>query len=419
MVGDPSGGGGGDGRLEETSCADLLRSLAKEGFSGVLELEGPRAVGRMWFREGRPYDGEYGRLTTYAALHALLRLRRGLYTFEPGPAREDVSPFEETLEDLLEEGLHRAKHADLLRSRLPGEDERLVVDLDHPHLYRMGIDVTGLAEVFMYGATIEDALVNSPLGEVETLQILLIMNRAGILSAGPTASTSTATTVSLDEPPLRGASRRETASEPSLGRGTPDATRSGASRFAALAATVLIAAGLGGALAWSGGAFDGSAPDGGAAMPVQGADPSSTKAAAISGAAEDDGAGPAGGETLPSDALAAGAADDGDTDGAQGDGDTESDTDGSAAEASTPAGPSAAGTSDASPAEAEPDEPAKADDPDAPDDTKGGGDDDARDGSPTEPVPPAEVASPSDDAVDDASEASSSTGGATTEPAAP
>lgn len=173
------------GRLEDVSPLDLLQSLHIYRRAGHVVLVHPHGCSRLWFEAGEIVDAESGALRGAAALYRIATHERGEFRVEvTGEARERT--IERSGSAMIFEAAYRIDEGKRLRAELPAAEAVLLrlptaVPIQGPTEEHRR--VVAMLEV---GATLGEVLERSMLGELETLQWLAEMVKAGQL--GPTGA---------------------------------------------------------------------------------------------------------------------------------------------------------------------------------------------------------------------------------------
>jgi len=191
------------GRLEDVSPLDLLQSLNIYRRPGHVVFVHPYGRSQVWFEAGEIVDAESGGLRGAAALYRIATHERGEFQVEvTGEARERT--IERAGSATIFEAAYRIDEGKRLRSELPAVEAvllRLPAALPIQGPTEEHRRVAAMLEV---GATLGEVLERSELGELETLQWMVEMAKAGQL--GPTGSVRSpeppAATAGLDGSPV-------------------------------------------------------------------------------------------------------------------------------------------------------------------------------------------------------------------------
>jgi pSer/pThr/pTyr-binding forkhead associated (FHA) protein len=173
------------GNLEEIPLPDLLQLFGSSRKSGVLVIRTDARIGRLYLDEGRVHyavvDGQ-PELPATKAVYRMLDWRRGMFELDPPDTRRFDNPLDLSVQEVLMEGFRQQDEFNALRDRLPPLDQRLALktplvaplhELEPNHL-----DVLQLA---LNSASIEALLDRSPLSDLETAEIVLILMKKGYL----------------------------------------------------------------------------------------------------------------------------------------------------------------------------------------------------------------------------------------------
>lgn len=181
------------GRLEDVSPLDLLQSLHIYRRAGHVVLVHPHGCSRLWFEAGEIVDAESGALRGAAALYRIATHERGEFRVEvTGEARERT--IERSGSAMIFEAAYRIDEGKRLRAELPAAEAVLLRLPTAVPIQGPTEEHRRVVAMLELGATLGEVLERSEVGELETLQWLADLVRAGQL--GPTGS------VRSPEPPV-------------------------------------------------------------------------------------------------------------------------------------------------------------------------------------------------------------------------
>lgn len=164
------------GAIEEIPLPDLLQLLSTSRKSGVLFINGPTGLGRVFLRKGQVYHAVVDDLPALPARKALFRiLAWSVGSFHVDPSAPDESPLAEEIRDsteaLLLEAMRRFDELRHLEPKLPKRSQLLgkvpLVPGRIPELTPVERDLIGLLGVS--ALTLEAILDRSPHQDLETL----------------------------------------------------------------------------------------------------------------------------------------------------------------------------------------------------------------------------------------------------------
>jgi hypothetical protein len=182
------------GRLEDVSPLDLLQSLGIYRRAGHVSFAHAHGRSRLWFEAGEIVDAESGALRGAAAVHRIVAHDRGEFWVEiTGDARERT--IEGSVSALIFEAARRLDEGQRLRARLPAADAVLGWDSAAGAIEGPTAGHVALRGIVEAGATLEELLERSGLGELETLQWIAARVEAGQLRATGAVRSTGATLV--------------------------------------------------------------------------------------------------------------------------------------------------------------------------------------------------------------------------------
>jgi len=166
------------GRLEDVSPLDLLQSMGIYRRPGHVLFVHPHGRSRLWFEAGEIVDAESGALRGAAAVYRIATHDRGEYRVEV-TGQAHARTIEGSGSALIFEAARRLDEGQRLRTRLPAAEAVLAVT-------GAGAGASEgherVAALFEGGATVDEVLERSPLGELETLQRVVELMAAGRLA---------------------------------------------------------------------------------------------------------------------------------------------------------------------------------------------------------------------------------------------
>lgn len=115
-----------EGTLDTFPLRELIEMTVYSSVTGVLTIYGASAVGRVFFRDGRPYHASYGDERGEQAVVCLFEERQGAFSFVADTASDEATLWYDPL-DLIEQCEQQAQRWAQVRSAIP--DMRLVPQL--------------------------------------------------------------------------------------------------------------------------------------------------------------------------------------------------------------------------------------------------------------------------------------------------
>ncbi|MEM9461732.1 MAG: SUMF1/EgtB/PvdO family nonheme iron enzyme [Myxococcota bacterium] len=165
------------GRMEEVAPLDLLQSLGIYRRSGRVLFFHAQGTSQLWFADGKIVDAQSGALRRAAAVYRIVGHDAGDFRVDvtgiPHPCHIETSS-----SALLFEAARRLDEAQRLADRLPPPHVVLCANPGVLMLPGMGEAHLQVAQAFGRGATVGEVLERSPLGELETRQVVTELEQA-------------------------------------------------------------------------------------------------------------------------------------------------------------------------------------------------------------------------------------------------
>jgi hypothetical protein len=173
------------GRLEDVSPLDLLQSLHIYRRAGHVVFVHPHGRSRLWFEAGEIVDAESGALRGAAAVYRIATYERGEFRVEvTGEAR--ARTIERSGSAMIFEAAYRIDEGKRLRAELPAVEAVLLRPPTAIPIQGPTEEHRRVVAMLEVGATLGEVLECSGLGELETLQWMAELVKAGQL--GPTGA---------------------------------------------------------------------------------------------------------------------------------------------------------------------------------------------------------------------------------------
>lgn len=168
------------GRLEDVSPLDLLQSLHIYRRAGHVVFVHPYGRSQLWFEAGEIVDAESGALRGAAALYRIATHERGEFRVEvTGEVRERT--LERAGSAMIFEAAYRIDEGKRLREQLPAVEAVLLRPPTAIPMQGPTEEHRRVVAMLEVGATLGEVLEHSGVGELETLQWMAEMVKAGQL----------------------------------------------------------------------------------------------------------------------------------------------------------------------------------------------------------------------------------------------
>jgi hypothetical protein len=158
-----------NGTLDDIAISDLLQTMTMGRRDGVITVSHDGQQSRIWFAAGAIVDAESGRLRGEQALYRILALEHGRVVADFCPVRRSQAIQMPTMA-LLIDGARRKDECALLKQRLGDRLYRTAPQAAGANA--MSSAEAALLSVFAVPRTVADVVVESDLGDLETLRVI-------------------------------------------------------------------------------------------------------------------------------------------------------------------------------------------------------------------------------------------------------
>ncbi|HZN92946.1 MAG TPA: DUF4388 domain-containing protein, partial [Myxococcales bacterium] len=190
--------GGFSGNLSDMGVVDLVQTFEIGRKTGTIALEGERARGMIYFREGKVVDAELGRLVGENAFYRMLNTFDGKFEVQFGPV-DRGDRIEVSTQGLLMEGMRRLDDWGRMLEQLPPLETVFEIDYRQlaDRLSEIPDEVNGLLRLFDGKRTLSRVVEDSDFEDLAALGIVSKLYFEGLIREPGAAPADTA-------PPKRG-----------------------------------------------------------------------------------------------------------------------------------------------------------------------------------------------------------------------
>jgi hypothetical protein len=173
------------GTIDEIPLPDLLQLLSTSKKSGVLEVQGPNGVGRIYLRKGQIYyatiDDSFD-LSPRKAVYRMMVWESGSFELQPPDDKEFLEELDEPTEGLLMEAMRQLDEIRRLED-LPPRTARLTIanPIGTP-LRDLTPEQLDLLQLALTSGQVATVLDKSPTTDLETYTALLALISGGVLA---------------------------------------------------------------------------------------------------------------------------------------------------------------------------------------------------------------------------------------------
>jgi pSer/pThr/pTyr-binding forkhead associated (FHA) protein len=175
------------GTIDEIPLPDLLQLLSTSKKSGVLEIQGPAGLGRIYLRKGQIYfatiDDSFD-LAPRKAVYRMMVWESGTFELQPPDDKAFLEELDEPTEGLLMEAMRQLDEIRRLGKELPPRNARLALaaPMTTP-LRSLTPEQLDLVQAVHNHGQVSAILDKSSTPDLETYQALLALIRSGVLAA--------------------------------------------------------------------------------------------------------------------------------------------------------------------------------------------------------------------------------------------
>ena len=193
--------GGFSGNLSDMGVVDLVQTFEIGRKTGTIALEGERARGMIYFREGKVVDAELGRLAGENAFYRMLNTFEGKFEVQFGPV-DRGDRIEVSTQGLLMEGMRRLDDWGRMLEQLPPLET--VFEIDHrqlaDRLSEIPDEVNGLFRLFDGKRSLQRVVEESDFEDLAALGIISKLYFEGLIrELGSTAADTTPPKAGIEE----------------------------------------------------------------------------------------------------------------------------------------------------------------------------------------------------------------------------
>ena len=180
------------GTIDEIPLPDLLQLLSTSKKSGVLEIQGPQGLGRIYLRKGQIYfatiDDSFD-LAPRKAVYRMMVWESGTFELQPPDDKEFLEELDEPTEGLLMEAMRQLDEIRRLEKELPPRSAKigLASPLTTP-LRTLTPEQLDMVQTVHNHGLVSTILDKSPNPDLETYQALLALIKAGVLAVSEASS---------------------------------------------------------------------------------------------------------------------------------------------------------------------------------------------------------------------------------------
>lgn len=175
------------GLIEEVPLPDLLQLFSTSRKSGVLVIRTEIDIAKIYLREGRIVYATINddpELSPYKAFYRILSWRTGTFSLEQPTGESFQSEMDESIENLLMEGMRQLDEIMALGNDVPDLNARLVLHkpLVAP-LRSLTPELLDTIQLVLNFGSVARVLNNSPASDLETLQDVVYLIRNEYMTA--------------------------------------------------------------------------------------------------------------------------------------------------------------------------------------------------------------------------------------------
>jgi DNA-binding response OmpR family regulator len=172
-----------EGTLSEITMIDLLQTIDVEERTGTVTFSRDGQQAAMSFRDGEITDAVCGKLQGEDAVYRLMLWPSGNFRVRYQEDVQGADYIDKSIDELLINGIERLEAWDALIEEVPSLDR--VFDADYSRLPQLletvPQEVARVVRLFDGYRTLQDVIDDSPVGDVESLQIIRRLREDGFL----------------------------------------------------------------------------------------------------------------------------------------------------------------------------------------------------------------------------------------------
>jgi hypothetical protein len=173
------------GTIDEIPLPDLLQLLSTSKKSGVLEVQGPHGVGRIYLRKGQIYyatiDDSFD-LSPRKAVYRMMVWESGNFELQPPDDKEFLEELDEATEGLLMEAMRQLDEIRRLEGVPPRSAKLSIANPIGTPLRNLTPEQLDLLQLALTANQVSTILDKSPTTDLDTYTALLVLIKGGVLS---------------------------------------------------------------------------------------------------------------------------------------------------------------------------------------------------------------------------------------------
>jgi hypothetical protein len=171
------------GTIDEIPLPDLLQLLSTSKKSGVLEIQGPQGVGRIYLRKGQVYyatiDDSFD-LSARKAVYRMVVWQSGTFELQPPDDKEFLEELNEPTEGLLMEAMRQLDEIRRIENELPPRTARIrLASPILPALRDLTPEQLDMLQLVINTGAVASILDKSHAADLETYQALMHLLKQG------------------------------------------------------------------------------------------------------------------------------------------------------------------------------------------------------------------------------------------------
>ena len=171
------------GTIDEIPLPDLLQLLSTSKKSGVLEIQGPQGVGRIYLRKGQVYyatiDDSFD-LSARKAVYRMVVWQSGTFELQPPDDKEFLEELDEPTEGLLMEAMRQLDEIRRIENDVPPRAARVQLASPMlPALRALTPEQLDLLQLVINTGSVASILDKSTAGDLETYEALMHLLKQG------------------------------------------------------------------------------------------------------------------------------------------------------------------------------------------------------------------------------------------------
>src|SRR5687768_16090575 len=176
------------GHLEEIPLPDLMQLFGTSRKSGVLVIRTDARIGRIYLNNGVVHyaviEGQ-PELSPLKSIYRMLDWKRGFFELDPPDTRKFDNALDLTAQEILMEGFRQQDELNMLRSKLPPLEARLILrtPLEAP-LHELDAKHLDVLQQALNSPSLEVLLDRSAYTDLETAQMVGALINRGYLTSG-------------------------------------------------------------------------------------------------------------------------------------------------------------------------------------------------------------------------------------------